>query len=95
MAPPMWREEETDWEAQEEIFEPSMLSDDLPAVGALLGERSEDVVDVERQPWHFESDDTLVIPPEPGFEPLPDPASEPVRARARARLAPGRSVQAL
>ena len=36
MAPPMWREEETDWEAQEEVFEPSMLSDDLPAVGALL-----------------------------------------------------------
>ncbi len=78
VAPPMWREEETDWEAQEEVFEPSMLSDDLPAVGALLGERSEDV-DVERQPWHFESDDTLVIPPEPGYEPLPDP--EPLHAR--------------
>ncbi len=76
VAPPMWREEETDWEAQEEVFEPSMLSDDLPAVGALLSEQSEDI-DVERQPWHFESDDTLVIPPEPGFEPLPEP--EPVR----------------
>ncbi len=80
VAPPMWREEETDWEAQEEMFEPSMLSDDLPAVGALLGERSEDVVDVERRPWHFESDDTLVIPPEPGFEPLPLTANESVRA---------------
>ena len=96
VAPPMWREEETDWEAQEEVFEPSMLSDDLPAVGALLGERSEDVVDVERQPWHFESDDTLVIPPEPGFEPLPDPTPadasvgepEPVVDR-------GRTVRAL
>ncbi len=64
LAPPTWREEETDWEAQEEIFEPAMLSEDLPAVGALLGERD----DVERQPWHFEADDTLVIPPEPGFE---------------------------
>ena len=78
VAPPMWREEETDWEAQEEVFEPSMLSDDLPAVGALLGEQGEDI-DVERQPWHFESDDTLVIPPEPGFgaEPVlgPRPAS--------------------
>jgi CDP-diglyceride synthetase len=80
VAPPMWREEETDWVAQEEVFEPAMLSDDLPAVGALLGERNEDVVDVERQPWHFESDDTLVIPPEPGFEPLPvsEPEPEPV-----------------
>ena len=43
VAPPMWREEETDWEAQEEVFEPSMLSDDLPAVGALLGEEHEDL----------------------------------------------------
>src|ERR1700727_1697131 len=59
VAPPMWREEETDWEAQEEVFEPSMLSDDLPAVGALLGERDGQVVDVERLPWHFESDNTL------------------------------------
>jgi CDP-diglyceride synthetase len=75
VAPPTWREEANDWEAQEEVFEPSMLSDDLPAVGALLGEQREDI-DVERQPWHFESDDTLVIPPEPGFEPLPDPEPE-------------------
>ena len=74
VAPPMWREEETDWEAQEEVFEPSMLSDDLPAVGALLGEQREEI-DVERQPWHFESDDTLVIPPEPGFEPEPEPVA--------------------
>ena len=73
VAPPTWREEESDWEAQEEIFEPSMLSDDLPAVGALLGEQRDDY-DVERQPWHFESDDTLVIPPEPGSEPEPPPA---------------------
>ena len=81
VAPPMWREEETDWEAQEEVFEPSMLSDDLPAVGALLGEEHEDLEDVERRPWHFESDDTLVIPPEPGFgaEPgfQPEPADQP------------------
>ena len=69
VAPPTWREEENDWEAQEEIFEPAMLSDDLPAVGALLSEKEE--VDVERAPWHFESDDTLVIPPEPGTEAEP------------------------
>jgi len=78
VAPPMWREEETDWEAQEEVFEPSMLSDDLPAVGALLGEQPDDLNDVERRPWHFESDDTLVIPPEPGFgaEPVPLPVRD-------------------
>ena len=68
VAPPTWREESSDWEAHEEIFEPAMLSEDLPAVGAL--EESE-TVDVERAPWHFEADDTLVIPPEPGLEPEP------------------------
>jgi phosphatidate cytidylyltransferase len=81
VAPPTWREEDTDWEAQEELFEPSMLSDDLPAVGALVGEVEE--VDVERRPWHFESDDTLVIAPEPEVvppappEPEPEPEPEP------------------
>ena len=68
LAPPTWREEDHDWEAQEDVFEPSMLSEDLPAVGALLGEQTSREEDV-RQPWHFESDDTLVIPPEPGLEP--------------------------
>ena len=73
VAPPTWREEDTDWEAQEELFEPAMLSEDLPAVGALVGEIEE--VDVERRPWHFESDDTLVIAPEP--ERVPPAAQEP------------------
>ena len=75
VAPPTWREQDTDWEAQEELFEPAMLSEDLPAVGALVGEVEE--VDVERQPWHFESDDTLVIPPDPAEVPPPTPASRP------------------
>jgi CDP-diglyceride synthetase len=75
VAPPTWREEENDWEAQEEVFEPSMLSDDLPAVGALMNEQEE--VDVERQPWHFTSDDTLVIAPEPEPGPTPEPSPPP------------------
>ena len=83
VAPPTWREEENDWEAQEEIFEPAMLSDDLPAVGALLSENDE--VDVERAPWHFESDDTLVIPPEPGTEHRDSNAGGLRRGRGRAR----------
>ena len=37
VAPPTWREEDTDWEAQEEVFEPSMLSDDLPGRGCAPG----------------------------------------------------------
>jgi CDP-diglyceride synthetase len=72
LAPPTWREEDKDWEVHEELFQPAMLSEDLPAVGALIGESEE--VDVERQPWHFESDDTLVIVPEEE-EPTPEPAA--------------------
>jgi phosphatidate cytidylyltransferase len=90
VAPPSWREEDTDWEAQEELFEPAMLSDDLPAVGALVGEVEE--VDVERRPWHFESDDTLVIPPEPGMEAPPPPppaAPEPAPEPEPASSEPG------
>ena len=30
LAPPTWREEDTDWAAHEELFEPSMLSDERP-----------------------------------------------------------------
>jgi CDP-diglyceride synthetase len=65
VAPPAWREEDTDWEAHEELFEPSMLSEDLPAVGALLGDTGSET-DVDHQPWQFEPDDTLVIIPEQG-----------------------------
>jgi CDP-diglyceride synthetase len=78
VAPPTWREEDQDWEAQEDVFEPSMLSGDLPAVGALLDEQARDEADAERQPWHFESDDTLVIPPEPELDlGAPEPMDEP------------------
>ena len=86
VAPPTWREEDHDWEAQEDVFEPSMLSGelsgDLPAVGALLDEQQREEADADRQPWHFESDDTLVIPPEPGLEPVatasaPEPDPDP------------------
>jgi CDP-diglyceride synthetase len=66
LAPPTWREESADWEAHEESFEPAMLSDDLDPLGALDSGRVERV-DVERQPWRFESeltDDTLIVEPE-------------------------------
>ena len=92
VAPPMWREEDNDWEAQEEVFEPSMLSGDLPAVGALLDEQRREEADADRQPWHFESDDTLVIPPEPDLA-APGPVPEPeldTGPRRRVSAAPRR-----
>jgi CDP-diglyceride synthetase len=89
VAPPTWREEENDWEAQEEMFEPSMLSDDLPAVGALINDNNEEV-DVVRQPWHFGSDDLLgndetlilepVVAPAPAPVQVPGPEFEPAPA---------------
>jgi CDP-diglyceride synthetase len=70
MAPPTWREEETDWQAHEELFEPAMLSDTQDPVGALDSD-SQEHVDLARQPWHFDSelsDETLIIEPD-----YPDP----------------------
>jgi phosphatidate cytidylyltransferase len=84
VAPPSWREEDSDWAAHEELFEPSMLSQDLPAVGALLGDTGSDT-DVERQPWHFDPDDTLVIIPEHDDVPAEQaaaPVAEPVAEQA-------------
>ncbi|HEV3352843.1 MAG TPA: phosphatidate cytidylyltransferase [Acidimicrobiales bacterium] len=95
VAPPMWREEDNDWEAQEEVFEPSMLSGDLPAVGALLDEQRREEADADRQPWHFESDDTLVIPPEPDLTApgsLPEPELD-TGPRRRVSAAPRRERQ--
>jgi len=90
LAPPTWREEDTDWAAHEELFEPSMLSDDLPAVGSLVNDNNEQI-DTERQPWHFDDDDllnedaTMVLAPEPTPVPVaPVPSirvSEPLVPR--------------
>jgi len=96
MAPPSWREEETDWAAHEEAFEPSMLSDDLPAVGSLVNDNN-DLIDTERQPWHFEpsdllaDDETLVIAPlesEPLVAAVPPGVSTAASAAAASRLTP-------
>ena len=68
LAPPSWREEDSDWAAHEELFEPSMLSDEAPPVGSMMNNNN-DIVDMERQPWLFDTDDlsdddTLVIEPD-------------------------------
>ena len=75
LAPPSWREEDTDWAAHEELFEPSMLSDELPAVGSMMNNNN-DLVDMERQPWRFDAielpdDETLVIEVEEEPDPVP------------------------
>jgi CDP-diglyceride synthetase len=87
LAPPSWREEDSDWAAHEELFEPSMLSDEVPAVGSMMNNNN-DIVDMERQPWLFDTgdladDDTLVIEPDRPPEP-PAPRVAPAAPYAAA-----------
>ncbi len=49
--PPSWREEDADWVAQEEEFEPSMFGGDHSTLGSL---DETDQTDVERRPWEFD-----------------------------------------
>jgi len=77
--PPTWREEDADWTAHEEEFEPSMFSDDRTALGALDETRD---TDQERRPWEFDLDSVRPGQPGPGATPVPahapDPITEPV-----------------
>ena len=74
--PPTWREEDADWTAHEEEFEPSMFSDDDRALGALDETRA---TDHERRPWEFDLDSVKAGQPGPGATPSPSPwpGSEP------------------
>jgi len=89
LAPPSWREDDSDWAAHEELFEPSMLSDEVPPVGSMMNNNN-DIVDMERQPWLFDTgdladDDTLVIEPDrPPDPPAPAPRVAPAAPYAAA-----------
>jgi phosphatidate cytidylyltransferase len=97
LAPPTWREEDTDWEAHEELFEPSMLSDDQPAVGSLMNNNN-DSVDTVRQPWHFDpaelpsDDQTLIVAPD--YDPEPVTVAAPVVAKAHEPAQPSAATTA-
>jgi CDP-diglyceride synthetase len=87
LAPPSWREEDSDWAAHEELFEPSMLSDEVPPVGSMMNNNN-DIVDMERQPWLFDAgdladDDTLVLEPDRPPDP-PAPRVAPAAPYAAA-----------
>ena len=77
--PPTWREEDADWTAHEEEFEPSMFSDDRTALGALDETRA---TDQERRPWEFDLDSVRPGQPGPGASASAavssDPITEPV-----------------
>ena len=50
---PSWREEDADWVAHEELFEPAMFGDDEVALGSL---DETDRGDLDRRPWEFDLD---------------------------------------
>jgi CDP-diglyceride synthetase len=70
--PPTWREEDADWTAHEEEFEPAMFSDERASLGAL---DETDATDEQRRPWEFDLDS--VRPGQPGPS-AADPITEPV-----------------
>ncbi len=50
---PTWREEDSDWVAHDEEFEPAMFGDDQAALGSL---DETDDTDAVRRPWEFDLD---------------------------------------
>ncbi len=73
--PPTWREEDADWTAQEEGFEPSMFSDEQASLGAL---DETGATDPQRRPWEFDLDSVRPGQPGPGASSAVDPITEPV-----------------
>ena len=60
---PSWREEDADWMAHDEEFEPAMFGDDKVALGSL---DETDSTDVDRRPWEFDLDSVRPGAPSPG-----------------------------
>ena len=53
IAGPTWREEDSDWTAHDELFEPGVLGDEEVPLGSL---DETDRSDVDRRPWEFDLD---------------------------------------
>ncbi|HEY7917408.1 MAG TPA: phosphatidate cytidylyltransferase [Acidimicrobiales bacterium] len=68
---PTWREEDADWVAHEEEFEPAAYGSDQVALGSL---DETDSSDLERRPWEFNLDSVKPGSPSPPREHDPDPA---------------------
>ena len=59
IAAPSWREEDADWVAHDEEFDPTMFADDEVALGSL---DESDSTDADRRPWEFDLDATFAPP---------------------------------
>jgi len=98
---PTWREEDADWVAHEEEFEPAAYGSDQVALGSL---DETDSSDLERRPWEFNLESVKPGSPSPprGHDPDPvvpvagtrsgdDPITEPTQVVATAPDAYGSS----
>jgi len=72
--PPTWREEDADWVAHEEGFDPAMFGDERASLGALDETGGADEV---IRPWEFDLDSVRPGQPGPGAG-SPEPITEPV-----------------
>jgi CDP-diglyceride synthetase len=73
--PPSWREEDADWTAHEEAFEPSMFSGEHSTLGSLDETHG---TDAERRPWEFDLGSVKPGAPSPGAANPPGTADDPI-----------------
>jgi len=81
---PSWREEDADWVAHEEEFDPAMFAGDQVALGSL---DESNRTDLDRRPWEFDLDPATAVTPIPRREgrtgdPTADPITEEVEVVA-------------
>jgi CDP-diglyceride synthetase len=94
---PSWREEDADWVAHDEEFEPAMYGDDAVALGSL---DESDGFDVDRRPWEFDLESSPPLPtgrrPVVEADPTPaatiEPITEPVAAVGPLAGGPGEAT---
>ncbi len=70
VAAPTWREEDADWVAHDDQFEPAMFGTDQVALGSL---DESDRTNVERRPWEFDLDSVRPGSPSPSRRVSPEP----------------------
>jgi phosphatidate cytidylyltransferase len=71
VAAPTWREEDADWVAHDDQFEPAMFGSDQVALGSL---DESDRSNTERRPWEFDLDSVKPGSPSPSRRSVSDPA---------------------
>jgi CDP-diglyceride synthetase len=84
---PSWREEDADWVAHDEEFDPAMFAGDQVALGSL---DESDRTDLDRRPWEFDLDPTTAGTTSPRRESRAlDPTADPITEEVEVVAGPG------